>query len=583
VLDTGDRSVTSENSRSEVRKCLDAALTLYYALTPTKLYLETLVLELVGAGKCWWLERMSVHDGAYELVGNADFDLPGKVYELLDLLAKADPRRPSWKQREMLRENLFWLLLQACELLAAQVREETRVHHIQTDLRRSVIRIVESAVLGHVLLTAPGDELEEEKSLLRLAVELLLPGLLSETSRYHLPTELVLPWFTLNAAGEVVPDPQCADYQFDVLVILEKIVADLGSYQGWLTVRSNIKEEVWQQYNVRTDADYEVVRTGLQWTDFRRMHDLDARQRVVGCLRRWRVAYQAYPERGVPFLEKMLRELTGDELLLWFEMGDAGLVDHPLSRQYRYAAQSELQQLLALPGTWSEERTTQHVIGNLYRRSLLPTYDAVTRRTEGGRATVAEVMRAVLLAFQRHPVPLYLDLVYRELTEEVKYKWLEINGRGQLVSIYPAFDAVGVINQLTRLLPERYPPLDTRRKLADLRWREQIDRYHAELSETRHENRLPERRIAVDVIRRLKGVFLYYPDLKYLELVRSELYDQGRIRWYERSLGIFKFKNADNHFENAFVPFDYKAERVELALYERDVTVLFQQMLSETN
>jgi hypothetical protein len=579
ILDTGARAGDPAETRKRVLQCLEALFLLYQSLLPTKVLVEPMILEIIGGGKCHWLERMELRDGVWQFVGNADFDIEGKIGELLDLLRRADRRRPPEKQREMLREDLFFRLFAACHSLAEQVSEERRQHHVRTDVRRSVIRVIEACVLGHTLLTEAGDVLEVRKSLLRLAVELLLPGLLAETDVMDIPESVNLDWFDLDDLGELRNAAVCADYDFDALTVLQKIIHDMAGQTGWLKTYPNVKEEVWKTYVAETDAAYEAVRTGLQYDNFQRMDDLEARRRVVHCLRRWQVCYRAYPERGFVFLEKMLHELAGNELLMWFIINPLAIQNHPDSLAYGYDAERELASLRTLPDTWTDERVTQTVVGNLYRRYLLPEYEAVPRRDESKRGRLAELLGAMLLAFQKHPVPLYLDLVYRELSAETKLKWIDINRRGQWVNFGSAFDATDVLRQLTAQLPLRFDPLATRRAIADRRWEEQTLRYTTEISEIRHENRLPERKIAADIIWRLKGTYLFYPDLKYLELPLLELQGLGRIRWFARALGIFATNS--NHFENVLVPFDLRAERVELEMYRVSVAQLFRQMLIE--
>jgi hypothetical protein len=578
ILDTGLRqSEAHQLGKIQVRQCLESVFLLNQSLAPTKVFTEAMLLELVGGGKYNWLGRMVVEGDQFVLLGNDDFDLVGKVEELMGLLQAADLRRSPEKQREILREDLFWHLLNECHLLAHQVEEERRIHHERTDLRRSIIRVVEACVAGHLLFTRPGDQLEEEKSLLRLAIELLLPELTAATNRFQLPQVLYVNWFTLSADGAVENEAVCTEMGFDALKVLS-CIAHL--YEAvWPTVLENVKKSVWLQYSASTDAQYELVQTGLSFTDFRRMGDFDARRQLVQCMLRWRACYRAYPQEGQPFLSKVIHELVGNGLLMWLEINPKEVKNHPDNALFAFDATAEITALAPLTTDWPTEKVTERSIHNLYQRVLLPLYESAVSGREKDRNTVAYVLGSLLLAFQKYRSRVFLHLVFRELTLEQKLKWTEIGPRGELMNFSPEFDAVQVLSELQQLFPDDFPVLGTHRQLADNRWQELHQRYEREISGIRHENRLPERKMVADIIWRSKGIFLFYPDAKYLDLVHTELSGEGRIRWFERLGGIVA-TNKD-HFENVLVPFDLKAERAELQLYRDQVGRLFQDKLAD--
>ena len=209
---------------------------------------------------------------------------------------------------------------------------------------------------------------------------------------------------------------------------------------------------------------------------------------------------------------------------------------------------------------------TGMLIGNLYKKTLIPAYENISPGAAKARSLCAELLGGMLMAFKNHPVPVYLDAVYSELVTEVKFKWVETDLRGNWYNASDTFDAVGILEHLGELLPQRYPISETIRLIADNRWREQVKRYDTEISLVRHENRLPERRIVAEIIQNLKGVFQFCPDLKYLQIPFEELNDRGRIRWYERTFGIFK--SNKNHHENHHIHFDIRAERIELKMFQ---------------
>ena len=89
-----------------------------------------------------------------------------------------------------------------------------------------------------------------------------------------------------------------------------------------------------------------------------------------------------------------------------------------------------------------------------------------------------------------------------------------------------------------------------------------MERYFQEISEFRQENRRPERAITIDILRKMSGIFRYFPKEEFLQLSVRELTGKGRIRWNALFLGFFPTR--ENHFENKFYHFNYRFELFEL-------------------
>ena len=169
-----------------------------------------------------------------------------------------------------------------------------------------------------------------------------------------------------------------------------------------------------------------------------------------------------------------------------------------------------------------------------------------------------------LSAYKLHQDPRFLDFVWRELTEEIKFQWVEVTDEGE-ETIYvhtPGFDPLAVIRELSDALPLRFRQFELRERVASHRLRDTMARYFHEISEFRHENRLPERKIAVEIIRKLKGLYHYFPQAEFLKLPLDELHGRGRVRWHTLLLGIFP--TSENHYENRYFNFEYKYERYDL-------------------
>jgi hypothetical protein len=327
VLDTGKYGDDAPKNRRELRIILDNTLKICRLVAPSEELLEAAVVESCGGGKHHWLKKVDVIGEHFQFVPDGHFDLLGEINELLDMLQGMETDDPTKivKEVAILREDLYFSLFAKRQALAQQLAEDEKRRRPFTDSRASVIRFVNACLLGAEMF-GDVDADGRGQSFYRMALEYLLPGLLVAPGP---AAALVLRWFELDEVGEVRAHPECALYEFDVQRIVEKIVRDMAGQAGWIQVQPNIKESVYVLYVADTEAEFEEVKIGLQWSDIRRMDAAEARRKVANCLRRWLIAYRAYPEQGRPFLEKCLHELRGDGLLLWLQHDPDQLAAHP--------------------------------------------------------------------------------------------------------------------------------------------------------------------------------------------------------------------------------------------------------------
>lgn len=593
VLHTGKHAESVPDNRRIMRILLDNTLKICRLVHPSEELLEAAVVESCGGGKCHWLKRVDVVGGHFQFMPDGHFDLLGEIQELLDLLQgmEANEEGKIVKQIGTLREDLYFGLLAKRQALTQQLAEDTKRRRPFTDTRASVIRYVHACLLGAEIF-GDFDVQGRGQSFHRLALEYLLPGLLVSP---ELAADLTLRWFDLDTNGNVRAHPECAVYDFDVQAIVEKIVSDQAGRAGWIQVQPNIKESVYLLFVADAEAEYEEVKNGLQWTDFRRMKDEDTRRKLINCLRCWAAAYRAYPERGRPFLEKCIRELTGDGLLMWLQHDPDKLASHPDSLASGFDAQVALKVVYDLyaasysPGDFKSPRESaanepaavgedilrKTIADNLFEKNILPRYKKVKTGNEAQRPEVAQLLREAMSNYRLHPDTRYLDFVWRELTEELKFCWIDITKESVEKPFVATggFDPVGVLRELHAAHPAQYRLFEARERIADRRVANQLERYLREISEFRHENRRPEREIAIDILRNIKGIYKYFPKQEYFELPLRELNGKGRIRWNALLLGLLPL--TENHFENRFFGFEYKFERFE---FRRLMDNQFQEM-----
>ena len=584
ILHTGRYGAEVADNRAAIARCVQVAMEIYRTIHPYRGFLELVANELCNGGKYDYIRQVEIIDDEFRFASHEDFGLESEIREVIGMLEAISPDDDDALMNRQLRENLLFNLKAKRTRLQAQVAEERRRFREFTDVRDSVIELVHAALLGYKIFSDQG--YPDEESFLRLAVEQLLPGLLLPTAS-GAPAEAVagLRWFDLDESGAVRTHPDCARFRFNALGIVEKIVRDRAGHAGWLQVHPNIKQEIFQQFVADTDEEYRRVHDNLQYTDIRRLHEAEARRLIIQCLRRWKIAYLAYPATGAEYLQRMLQELTGNRLLLWLRFEPPNLIALAQGRELGYNALAEFRQLLEMPSGMEHADVLRLLAHNLFQRLIWPVYEKIKPGDEARRADAVSLLMQALYNYRDlYPAPEYLDFVFTELTEERKFRWIDIaeNGSWQAWPFQSAvaFNPVEIAQQLAAALPDRYRLLELRQRIARRRHADLQARYFKEISEYPHENRQIERQIAIDIIRKLKGVFLFYPDAAFLELPLRELQGHGRIRWQETLLGILPTR--ENHYENRYFRFDYRQELSEFNMYRDTRQQWMEHVLRQT-
>jgi len=566
ILDTGKNAERHPPALEHLQECRRIAVRLYNYVHTSEGFLEVMLNEICGGGKCQWLERIGVEEGRFRVYNLEDFDLLGEISSIQRQIAQpppADPDNPvetaqrsrasrrRYNQLDILRENLLISLREKRNALQKAVQKERQYYREFLDEHQSVARYVYACITGY--LAFDQDRSEHAKSEF---LELALRELVTQPSAV---------WFTLDENGELRTHEKHRSLHFDAFELTEAIIRHFAGQRGLQDVRAQLKEAAYRQFLIELSEDHQEVVTGLQWTDFRRMDDFEARHKLIACFRKWMIAYRAYPERGQVFLENSIREIVGDGLLLWLHHNPSTLVSHADSLALGYDAQAALKQLISLSDQFTEIAARERTAHHLFHRRIMPAYRAIKPGDESKRPEVVRYLLEALANYQLHPDLSYLDFVFHELTDEIKYRWVNITEKGEakawVFKSALAFNPLSVLNELIRIAPARYACMDVRERLAERRHADQLERYYLEISEFRYENRRPERAIAVDILWKMRGIYLFFPKEKYLELPITELTGKGRIRWNALFLGFFPTR--ENHFENQFYRFNYRFELFE--------------------
>ncbi|MCS6930290.1 MAG: toll/interleukin-1 receptor domain-containing protein [Saprospiraceae bacterium] len=571
VLHTGRHRTEVPDNRAAVSRIVQTAMTIYRTIHPYRGFLELAVNEMCNGGKYDYIRRVEIVRDEFRFASHEDFGLESEIREVIGMLEALSHGDDDTLINRQLRENLLFNLRAKRFRLQAQIAEEQRRYVQFTDLRESVLELVDAALLGYKIF---GDEgYPDHESFLRFAIEQLLPELLLPVASATPPQAIGnLTWFTLDEHGQLRPHPDCERFRFDVVAVVEKIVRDHAGRAGWMHVRPNLLEAVHQQVVALADQRYADIRKQLEYTDFRRPQPIEARKVIVQCLREWKSAWLALPDRAEPQIQRILLELLGERALMWMQFSPFRLETLPDSVALNYDAVNEMRAALEeRPNLLPKEVAFRILNHNLFRRHILPDYQQIPAGDESRRYEVTKLMLEALHQYR----DLYADFdllkfVFDELTLEHKLPWIDITPEtGQAVPWSVAmtfgFDPPDILRQIIRQEPERLSSMEARRRIAERRHAEEERRYYREISPVLPENKRPEREIAIGIIRKLKGIFRFYPDPQFLFLAIEELEGRGRIRWNSYFLGFLPLPT--NHYENRFYNFDYLAERSELRAY----------------
>jgi hypothetical protein len=487
-----------------------------------------------------------------------------------DLIEAAKRNRTrDFDQRAVLKNNLLLSLRKKRGGLKAAIEEERRFFREFIDERSSLVQFVYACVIGYFAFDQ--NQSGEKSAFLELALDELL-------------RQPEVPWFVLDNQGQLAPHPECRRLAFPVVAVTTAIIQHHAGSASAQLIPDLIRQTVYEQLGKETAAQFEAINTGRSWNDIRRWKDSETRQQLIDCMRKWATLYKAYPEQGVPYLKLALDELNGSGHFIWMHFDPEKLVTHADSLALGFDAVQVYRQLLQFALPWNKDEIEKITVRKIFQRFIEPTYAALATADERQRPVLINLLLQTLRVYQTDTQAVYLEWIFRELTEETKMQWLDIDDNGHWYACgtnLGGFDPIQLLEEIARLDSSRFSLFETRRRIADNRYRDQETIYYREISEFEHENGVPERQIAIAIFRRIKSIFKLYPDRRYLEIPLRELSGNGRIRWQARFLGVFTV--PENHFDNLLVNFDYKSERAEFQMYRDSVAQWMEQTIRETS
>ncbi len=542
------------------RKCLDIATDLNRFMARSPGFLDLAVHELAGGGKFRWVDGVGVRNGEFHIFSRTGTDVETKMRELLNLLAdfdhesRKDAKAQSVQnqvfassrlgvtnisQQKLLAENL----LGALEYKFREIHRrwpdwQKRLQRPEEFLRQALVRVVNASVLGFEIF---GDE-----QFLALPKQILFE-------------QAELAWFDFDDAGGLIEHPDCVALAFPSKEVLEKILQILGKDEPATTASGleRVATATLARYKTETAAIFQNLREVVERHP--PVFELKNRQRLVECLRRWRILYKL--EGDAADLDNVARELSGAGIFQWLDFDPLQICPVAVARDIGFDPVAVLFELKNLPTTLSEDELNAHVAWRIFQK-IKTDYAEIRPGDEAARPLLAKLLLKTQSCWRHHHEAQYLEFLAGELSGETKLAWLDLNEKAEAVNRSPLFDARATLLELGKL-DARFSLLDMRERLALRRYQDALAEFHREVSEFPEHNHRHERAVAVQFIRRSKIAYQYFPRAEFLDEAMRELRGQGRIRWQDSLLRwlnpgrVFAF---DNVAENARFNFNYKLE-----------------------
>ncbi|MFN4253635.1 MAG: hypothetical protein ACK4Q5_01365 [Saprospiraceae bacterium] len=534
-----------ENRRALARKCVETALDLHRYFYHAPGFLDIAANELAGAGKFRWVDGVAVRDGNFHIFSSLGVDVETRIGEIKNLLADFDQPERDIRQADLLRENLLGGLRFKFQKLVRQMPDwRTRLRDPELRIREALVRLVNASILGY--------EMFNSEEFLALPKHILFE-------------QKELDWFDFDENGQLIEHADCAKLKFPARDVLEKTLQIL-SKNDLLTTETGLERvrlATLAKYRTDTARLHENLETAVGGKG-KELFELKNRRGLVECIRRWKILHKITGEMA--FLDYAVRELAGAGLFQWLDFAPTQIAPVPAASDIGFDPLAALFELRQLPVSWSEAQIEAAIAGRIFQKvgedfRQIPPGDAAQR------AALRALLLKTLACQAMSPAPEYLAFLHDEIVGETKLAWLDISPESRWVTHPDAgFDALAVALQLPRL-STRYNLFETRKHLAINRYRDAEAAYFREVSEFPDENGLPERKAAIEFIRRSKVIYRFFPEQKFLEIPFAELRGHGRIRWRNPLLRwlnlrwIFPF---DYHTDNMHFNFNYQWELREI-------------------
>lgn len=292
---------------------------------------------------------------------------------------------------------------------------------------------------------------------------------------------------------------------------------------------------------------------------------LDAnRLALFDCIEKWYHLYLV--SQNEYCLEELLKELNGSGLMLWFDLAKLQLHPYGPCQRLGIPVQELLEKVMALKPDWrpSFEKQVAH---HLYRVEVVPIYEKIEYRNEAQRYLIPRIIRRCMACYAFTGHEKYYNLIYRELVEEHKFGWLDIDlqEKGLGNGTYDdnlGFDALWHLRQLLKMSgknaqEEEYKILSF---ILNKRHSELLKRYMRDINVFPANNNQHDREMVAQMIHICLTYHDILPSEKWLYIPINELLEKGKIHWTKVS------GKKGEHPENQLLaePINYRAARMQV-------------------
>ncbi len=520
IIDTSDYE---KQEREKVKTCIKIATQITQYIQTNVIFAEIVVNELAGGGKYKWLE---INDNGEPVSCIVNFDAYSVLRNAQKLITYYEQDKEKAESKSA--NNLLNSLNKKFKSIAKckQINKRERLAECITAYRVGAIIFDNKKIFCDV----PIAELAGEDSM--------------------------LDWFDLHYGGELIKNEESQKIKnFDTVVTLKYFITIRDGKCIWDEVEKNLKETAYSKLNKLVQEVYDKtkpVERMLQKKDINTIHE------IIWCIEKWSICYDLYKEKR--FLKYGLDELMGNQKLLWFIIGEAGLETTPIVQSLNFNAIQRLEELIQKYGDVNHKNAYNIIGKNLFKKSIRKEYVRLSnylkkfpRDVEKYRADIYRLIVNVSRLYRKNQeLDLYKEMFFEELICEKIAAWLTFedkviiaNEQSKGLKLEPDEELKKMIKSIEASAPFEHELL---KWVINNRYRKNdLKEYDDDYDDIKINNYLRENR--KDLFRLLNKFKSYYEitgDMNYLEIPHKEYeLNEGKIPWRRSFLGV-SFQSAQN-------------------------------------
>ncbi|HMQ48513.1 MAG TPA: hypothetical protein PKA00_11725 [Saprospiraceae bacterium] len=504
-------------------------------------FLEYATQELLGMGYAKWIRPVKVASEGWYLEDLQGYNARNALGNLFQEMVRDYMRITDTSMANKAWDNLLTKLRLNYENLCVQILEKGEAFE---SFRGAMVDLLQTAQIAFTASTDP--------RFLDVLIEELSDG--------------ALPWFGFDEQGKMIP---YHGIQFDALTHLRHALRlrgeqDAGIHTKIERIRKGVYHSAHLQLKrqcndlkssmeeqMRVMSAFRMKQDGLieDWTLSRgiapteeSIHNLsialDAnRLALFDCLEKWYHLYLV--DQNGYCIDELLKELSGSSLVLWFDLYQSQLYPYGPCKRLDIPVQELVDKALAIK---PEQRASfeKQAADNLYRLEVAPIYEKITNGKEAQRYRLPGIISRCISCFALTRNEKYYNLVYQELVEERKFKWLDIDLQAKTLSngAYDTnlgFDALGHLRQLLQLKGKDAQKGESQvlQSILNKRHAELLKRYRRDINVYPANNNIHDREMVANMIRTCLVYYEVIENEKWLHIPINELLEKGKINWFK--------------------------------------------------